>query len=161
MNKYASKGGVAFYYLPCSCNRCKLLVKSSRNSGLRSKQIQMAQNTIHQGLRNHTSIQGIIFYDVFFGDLGGTKYNLNFAHQSCSISIFPYQFNINYSVCLLINTNININYFQEGLSISILYQLLKKLPYQFQYQYILSISPYDIVKITNFLSISHCYQYQC
>ena len=83
------------------------------------------------------------------------------VEQSCSISIFPYRFNINYSVCLLINTNININYFQEGLSISILYQLLKKLPYQFQYQYILSISPYDIVKITNFLSISHCYQYQC
>ena len=81
--------------------------------------------------------------------------------QSCSISMFPYRFNINYSVCLLINTNININYFKEGLSISILYQLLKKLPYQFQYQYILSISPYDIVKITNFLSISHCYQYQC
>ena len=80
--------------------------------------------------------------------------------QSCSISIFPYQFNINYSVSLLINTNININYFKEGLSISILYQLLKKLPYQFQYQYILSISPYDIVKITNFLSISHCYQCQ-
>ena len=79
MNKYASKGGVAFYYLPCSCNRCKLLVKSSRNSGLRSKHIQMAQNAIHQGLRNHTSIQGI-FYDVFFGDLGGTKYNVNFAH---------------------------------------------------------------------------------
>ena len=83
------------------------------------------------------------------------------GHQSCSISMFRYQFNINYPVCLLINTNININYFQEGLSISILYQLLKKLPYQFQYQYILSISPYDIVKITNFLSISHCYQYQC
>ena len=82
-------------------------------------------------------------------------------HQSCSISMFPYRFNINYSVCLLINTNININYFKEGLSISILYQLLKKLPYQFQYQYILSISPYDIVKITNFLSISQCYQYQC
>ena len=29
-----------------------------------------------------------------------------------------------------------------------------------QYQYMLSISPYDIVKITDFLSISHCYQYQ-
>ena len=83
------------------------------------------------------------------------------VRQSCSISIFPYQFNINYPVCLLINTNINIIYFQEGLSISILYQLLKKLPYQFQYQYILSISSYDIVKITNFLSNSHCYQYQC
>ena len=78
--------------------------------------------------------------------------------QSCSISIFPYRFNINYSVCFLININITINYLQEGLSISILYQLLKKLPYQFQYQYILSISPYDIVMITNFLSISHCYQ---
>ena len=89
------------------------------------------------------------------------SYPVRWILQSCSISIFPYQFNINYSVCLLINTNININYFQEGLSISILYQLLKKLPYQFQYQYILSISPYDIVKITNFLSISHCYQYQC
>ena len=83
------------------------------------------------------------------------------TRQAKKKSIFPYRFNINYSVCLLINTNININYFQEGLSISILYQLLKKLPYQFQYQYILSISPYDIVKITNFLSISHCYQYQC
>ena len=86
---------------------------------------------------------------------------LHAVHQSCSISIFPYRFNINYPVFLLINSNININYSQEGLSISILYQLLKKLPYQFQYQYILSISPYDIVKITNFLSISHCYQYQC
>ena len=81
-------------------------------------------------------------------------------HQSCSISIFPYRFNINYSVCFLININITINYFQEGLSISILYQLFKKFPYQFQYQYLLSISPYNIVKITNFLSISHCYQYQ-
>ena len=41
------------------------------------------------------------------------------AQQSCLISIFPYRFNINYSVSLLINTNININYFKEGLSISI------------------------------------------
>ena len=82
------------------------------------------------------------------------------GNQSCSISIFPYRFNINYSVCFLININITINYLQEGLSISILYQLFKKFPYQFQYQYLLSISPYNIVKITNFLSISHCYQYQ-
>ena len=87
MNKYASKGGVAFYYLPCSCNRCKLLVKSSRNSGLRSKQIQMAQNTI--GLRNHTSIQGIIFYDVFFGDLKVTKYNVNFAYCEQNFTYLP------------------------------------------------------------------------
>ena len=29
--------------------------------------------------------------------------------QSCTISIFPYQCNINYSIFLLINTNININ----------------------------------------------------
>ena len=59
-----------------------------------------------------------------------------------------------------ININITINYLQEGLSISIPYQLFKKFPFQFQYQYILSISPYTIVKITNFLSISHSYQYQ-
>ena len=40
--------------------------------------------------------------------------------------------------------------------------IIQKVPFnQFQYQYILSISPYNIVKITNFLSISHCYQYQC
>ena len=45
--------------------------------------------------------------------------------QSCSISIFPYQFNINYSVSLLINTNINNNYFKEALSISISYQLFE------------------------------------
>ena len=89
-----------------------------------------------------------------------SEWSIITRHQSCSISIFPYRFNINYSVCFLINTNITINYFQEGLSISILYQLFKKFTYQFQYQYILSISPYNIVKITNFLSISHCYQYQ-
>ena len=97
-----------------------------------------------------------------FGPEGMCQNNLGTFrfNQSCSISIFPYQFNINYSVCFLININITINYLQEGLSISILYQLFKKFPYQFQYQYLLSISPYNIVKITNFLSISHCYQYQ-
>ena len=75
-------------------------------------------------------------------------------------TIFGYQFNTNYSVSLLINTNINFNYFKEELSISIPYQFFKKFPYQCQYQFMLSISPYDIVKITNFLSISHCYQCQ-
>ena len=69
--------------------------------------------------------------------------------------MFPYRFNINYSGSLLINTNININYFQRALSISITYQLFKITPYQFQYQYLLSISTYDIVKLTNFLSMSH------
>ena len=98
---------------------------------------------------------------ILQSSLSPQEYGKRTIDQSCLISIFPYRFNINYSVCFLININITINYLQEGLSISILYQLLKKLPYQFQYQYILSISPYDIVKITNFLSISHCYQYQC
>ena len=46
-------------------------------------------------------------------------------NQSCSISIFPYQFNINYSISLLININFNINYFNDGLSMSISYQLFK------------------------------------
>ena len=82
------------------------------------------------------------------------------VYQRCTISIFCYQFNINYSVCRLININANINYFKGGLSISIPYQFFQKFPYQFQYQFMLSISPYDIVNITNCLSISHCYQYQ-
>ena len=82
------------------------------------------------------------------------------SKQRCTISIFRYQFNINYSVCRLININTNINYFKGGLSISIPYQFFQKFPYQFQYQFMLSISPYDIVNITNCLSISHCYQYQ-
>ena len=85
---------------------------------------------------------------------------LPLRHQRCTISIFRYQFNINYSVCRLININTNINYFKGGLSISIPYQFFQKFPYQFQYQFMLSISPYDIVNITNCLSISHCYQYQ-
>ena len=80
--------------------------------------------------------------------------------QRCTISIFHYQFNINYSGFLLINTNFNFNYFKEGLSISIPYQFFKKFLYQFQYQFIVSMSYYDIDKITNFLSISHCSQYQ-
>ena len=95
---------------------------------------------------------------ILQSSLSPQEYGKRTIDQSCLISIFPYRFNINYSVCFLIN--ITINYFQEGLSISILYQLFKKFPYQFQYQYLLSISPYNIVKITNFLSISHSYQYQ-
>ena len=82
------------------------------------------------------------------------------VYQRCTISIFHYQFNINYSGFLLINTNFNFNYFKEGLSISIPYQFFKKFLYQFQYQFIVSMSYYDIDKITNFLSISHCSQYQ-
>ena len=81
-------------------------------------------------------------------------------YQRCTISIFRYQFNINYSFCCLININTNINYFKAGLSISIPYQFFQKFPYRFQYQFMLSISLYDIVNITNCLSISHCYQYQ-
>ena len=50
----------------------------------------------------------------------------------------------NYSLSLLINANVNFNYLKEGLSISILYQFVKKFPYQFQYQFILSMFPYDI-----------------
>ena len=81
-------------------------------------------------------------------------------HQRCTISIFHHQFNINYSGYLLINSDFNFNYFKEGLSISIPYQFFKKFLYQFQYQFIVSMSYYDIDKITNFLSISHCSQYQ-
>ena len=91
---------------------------------------------------------------LFFAHWHGRHF---FAWQSCSRLIYPYLFNINYYIYL--HVNIIINYFQGGLSISILYQLFKKFPFQFQY--ILSISPHNVVKINNSISISHCYQYQC
>ena len=77
------------------------------------------------------------------------KYNKRYSlNQRCTISIFCYRFNIYYSASLLINTNINFNYFKDGLSISIPYQFFKKLPYQFQYQFILSMPPMILIRLS-------------
>ena len=105
-------------------------------------------------------IKGIFLLWLIINPGGIRNQGQGNLHQRCTISIFHYQFNINYSGFLLINTNFNFNYFKEGLSISIPYQFFKKFLYQFQYQFIVSMSYYDIDKITNFLSISHCSQYQ-
>ena len=61
------------------------------------------------------------------------------SQQRCTISIFRYQFNINYSVCRLININTNINYFKGG----------------YQYQYLINFSKSSLI---NF-NINLCYQY--
>ena len=67
-------------------------------------------------------------------------------YQRCTISIFHYWFHIDYSVSLFINIHINFNYFNEGLSVSILYQFGKNFPYRFQYQSILSMSPMVLIR---------------